>query len=161
MEKIKKMSKKNSEEVVPESKYLGDPKEEGEELMSQDDLENLQRMSVIGWDNAMACANDLWSSIHRSLLKGELVFAYKSGGTGNTGFGQIVVVQNLNHETGRRLYDDYGVGLITSGYTALLPHVPYSYLENDILEDLKKFKVESRIIDIYKQIIKTVKKIYG
>lgn len=120
------------------------------------DYEFLERNRVWGWESAMNVANDLWASIHSSLLSGDLVYAYKSTKS-NSELSQIVIVQNksLNPLTGEL---DFGVGMVTTGYTSLLPHVPYEYLENSILEDLKKYKVDKDILEIYKQIIKIYKK---
>lgn len=127
-----------------------------DDIMSDMDYEMLDRSRVWGWENAMSVANDLWASIHSSLLSGDLVFAYKET-KGNSEFSQIIVVQNknLNPMTGEL---DFGVGMVTTGYTSLLPHVPYAYLEDIILEDLKKYKVDKSILEIYKQIIKIYKK---
>ena len=127
-----------------------------DDIMSGMDYEMLDRIRVWGWENAMSVANDLWASIHSSLLSGDLVFAYKET-KGNSEFSQIIIVQNknLNPMTGEL---DFGVGMVTTGYTSLLPHVPYAYLEDIILEDLKKYKVDKSILEIYKQIIKIYKK---
>lgn len=127
-----------------------------DDIMSGMDYELLDRSRVWGWENAMSVANDLWASVHSSLLSGDLVFAYKET-KGNSEFSQIIIVQNknLNPMTGEL---DFGVGMVTTGYTSLLPHVPYEYLEDIILEDLKKYKVDKSILEIYKQIIKIYKK---
>lgn len=127
-----------------------------EKKMSQADYEFLERSRVWGWENAMNVANDLWASIHNTLLQGDLVFAYKETKS-NSELSQIVIVQNrnLNPQTGGL---DFGVGMVTTGYTSLLPHVPYAYIEDIILDDLKKYKVDKNILEIYKQIIKMYKK---
>ena len=96
--------------------------------MSEKDYEFLEKRRVWGWDNAMSVANDLWASIHSSLLAGDLVFAYKDT-TGESGLTQIVVVA-LNQPT-----EHFSVGMVTSGYTALLPHVPFNFLTSTVLGD--------------------------
>lgn len=119
--------------------------------MSQTDFEQLERMKVIGWENAMECANALWGSIHSSLLQGNLVFAYKNTKSDTNGFGQLVVVQNPNCPS------DFGIGAMYSGYTMLLPHIPLANLEEMVLDDFKKYKVESKIQNIFKAIIERYK----
>lgn len=104
------------------------------EKMSEKDYELLEKRRVWGWENAMSVANDLWASIHSSLLAGDLVFAYKDT-TGESGLTQIVIVA-FNQPT-----EHFSVGMVTSGYTALLPHVPFDYLTNTVLGDLKSIKL--------------------
>lgn len=149
------MEKKKNQPNV-EMKACMNSRSKDNTIMSEIDYETLNRSRVWGWENAMSVANDLWASIHNSLLSGDLVFAYKET-KGNSEFSQIVIVQNknLNPMTGEY---DFGVGIVTTGYTSLLPHVPYAYLEDIILEDLKKYKVDKSILEIYKQIIKIYKK---
>lgn len=118
--------------------------------MSEIDYELLEKRKVYGWENAMSVASDLWASIHSSLLAGDLVFAYKDI-IGESGLSQIVIVSN-------QLTMDFSVGMITTGYTALLPHVPLDYLTGTVLGDLKKYKVDKNIIKTYEQIIENYKK---
>lgn len=118
--------------------------------MSQTDFEQFERMRVIGWENAMECANALWGSIHSSLLQGNLVFAYKNTKS-DTGFGQVVVVQNPSCP------NDFAVGEVTSGWTALVPHIGLEQMVDLVLDDLKKFKVEAKIQNIFKAIVERYK----
>lgn len=114
--------------------------------------EEIIRQNVWGWESATAAASDIWSSIHNILLSGKLVFAYRNG-YGGSELAQLVVVRNIDQRDGK-LLDDYGIGMFTTGYSVLLPHVPYSYVEGEVTEDLKKYKVDKKIIETYKQIIK-------
>ena len=91
----------------------------------------------------------VYSSLHRTLLNGDLIFAYK--GPAGANFYQIVIVQELNW-SGKRL-DTYEVGITTHGFSALLPHVPFSYLENEVLSDLIGYKVNKEIINVYQKIL--------
>lgn len=150
MEKTRKKIQKKNIEDESQKLYIDDPK------MSKDEYDRIVEMNVIGWSSAMECANDIWSSIHSSLLSGNLVFAFKSTKSGSE-FGQIVVVQNLDRYNGNLLKDDFGIGMITTGFTMLLPHAPFKYLEEDIVEDLKKYKVDKEIIEVYKRIIEKFK----
>ena len=144
MEETKKKSTKKNN-VIGQVQIGSNRKIDGEKITNTE-FQRREEMNVIGWRNAMECANDLWSSIHSSLLSGNLVFAYKETKSGSE-FGQIVVVQNINFN------HDFAIGMITSGYTMLLPHIPYEYLETVVLEDFKKYKINQQIVEIYKQII--------
>lgn len=132
---------KTNEQIMKNTKV-----DKNDRKMSEDEFKRMQEMNIIGWNNAMDCANDIWNSIHNSLLKGNLVFAYKSTDS-KSEFGQIVVVQNVNQ------YHDFAVGVMLSTYTMLLPHVPFEYLETTVLDDFKKYKVGTNIQEIYKKVI--------
>lgn len=142
-------------------------KSEKEILCSEENKESIKckdpnpyrysKQYIYGWDNAMSVAADIWSSIHSSLLNGELVFAYKNLNS-NSELVQIVVVVNLFDKFGNKLINsDFGIGMVTSGYTSLLPHVPLDYLENQVTQDLKKYKVNKKIIDSFNEVIKNYK----
>lgn len=107
--------------------------------------------NVWGWQDSVKCAESIWSSIHSKLLEGDLVFAYRNVGI-NSDLCQFVVVKN--NKIGN---NDFAVGVITSGYTMLLPHVPIDYVETDLVEDLRKWKLEKSILNTYEQIIKGIK----
>lgn len=133
--KIKKLSGINKQKIT----------EEITETVDRNCLKN-----VLGWRDSMDCAESIWSSIHSKLLDGDLVFAYRNTG-GNSELCQFVVVRNkLNN-------NDFGVGIITSGYTMLLPHVPVEYVAVELVEDLRKWKFEKSILNTYEQIIKDIK----
>lgn len=106
--------------------------------------EKLERQSVWGWENAMAAASDIWSSIHCKLLEGNLVFALKNTTPGD--LSQLVVVRNISTR-------DFAIGVVTSGFSMLLPHVPFEYVQTQVVDDLKKYKIDKNIIETYKQII--------
>lgn len=113
------------------------------------------------WQNVDEVASALWGSIHSSLLDcSGPFFAYKSTKS-NTELVQLVVVMNFDRNSGLVIPDNFGVGMITSGFSMLLPHVPMRYLETSLHDDLVKYKVEANIIEIYEQLILEYKKIYG
>lgn len=129
------------------------------------DLEDTRRHQIVHgqWTSVDEVARDVWSGIHSSLLQGQPLFAYKSTKPGSE-LVQVVVVMNLKTAlNGERVVvdDDLAVGLITTGWTALLPHVPSSYLVNDLHADLVKYKVEKKIIETFEQIVTDYIKIYG
>ena len=113
------------------------------------------------WQNVDEVASALWRSIHSSLLDcSGPFFAYKSTKS-NTELVQLVVVMNFDRNSGLVILNDFGVGIITSGFSMLLPHVPMRYLETSLHNDLVKYKVETNIIEIYEQLILEYKNIYG
>ena len=116
-----------------------------------------ERISQIvwGWESVDKAAADVFASIHRTLLDGVPVFLYKNTTT-KSDLIQVVAVKNLNEVTGE-LTGDYGVGMITAGFSVLYPHIPLEYLESDLLADLEKYKVDKKIIDTYKNIIDALK----
>lgn len=102
-----------------------------------------------GWESINEAASDIFSSIHSSLLNGSYVFGYKNtSGSDKTQLMQVIVV--------RFDRDVFGVGAVTTGYTMLLPQVPLRYLKTVLLDDLKKWKVESEIVETFNQIIKDI-----
>lgn len=113
------------------------------------------------WQNVDEVASALWGSIHSSLLDcSGPFFAYKSTKS-NTELVQLVVVMNFDRNSGLVIPNNFGVGMITSGFSMLLPRVPMRYLETSLHDDLIKYKVETNIIEIYEQLILEYKKIYG
>ena len=103
-----------------------------------------------GWSDVNEAACDVFNSIHRNLLEGQFVFGYKNTfGPEKSQLMQVIVV--------RFSKDVFGVGVVTSGYTMLLPQVPITYLDVEFAEDLKKWKIESHILNTYKSIINKIK----
>ena len=91
---------------------------------------------IYGWSKPEEVAEEIWTSIHSILLRGELLFAYKDNNF------QIVVVKNNEI--------DYGVGImIINSYTMLVPHCPKVYMK-DIHNDLVNQKIDKKIIQEFK-----------
>ena len=111
---------------------------------------------VWGWDSVDKAAAEVFASVHRTLLEGVPVFLYKNTTT-KSDLCQVVVVRNIDEQTGK-LSDDYGMGMITAGFSVLYPHLPIEYLESDLLSDLEKYKVDKKIINTYISIINALKK---
>lgn len=110
---------------------------------------------VVGaWKTVDQVASDVWHGIHERLLyNSELVFAYRSTEPGSD-LNQIVVVRNLDRDG--QLTDLFSVGMITVGFTALVPRVPKEYLEKNVVMDMEKHKVKRDYIDTFKEIIKNI-----
>ena len=115
-----------------------------------------------GWKDTMEAASDVFSSIHANLLSGEFIFGYKNiTGVEKSDLAQIVVVRFRKGipEFGTQdcSEDMFGVGVITSGYTMLLPRVPIAYIETELVNDLTKWKLEKKILNTFKRIIADIK----
>lgn len=135
---------------------------ESNEKLTMGDIERREQL-IVGWRNADEVAASVWSSIHSKLVEGTLVFAYKATND-KTELVQLVVVRNLKRDAfgnPTSLSDDYAVGMVTKGFTMLLPNVPLTYVENDVINDMKKYKVEKDTIDLYKQVVKNFEEKYG
>lgn len=127
--------------VDQEDIMLSGCEEEGTDYNAQVD----QRIQQVcgAWKTADEAASGVWHSVHSELLKGDLVFAFKSTSPGSN-IQQLVVVKFL---------DKFSVGVIYSGYTMLLPKVPYEYLTTTLLDDLKKNKPGEDVIKAYNYIL--------
>jgi hypothetical protein len=135
---------------------------ESNEKLTMCSIERREQL-IVGWKNADEVAASVWSSIHSKLVEGTLVFAYKSTND-KIDLVQLVVVRNLRRDafgnpTG--LDNSYAVGMVTKGFTMLLPNVPLTYVENDVINDMKKYKLEKDLMDLYKQVIKNFEEKYG
>ncbi len=136
-------------EKIRESKTLG--------IQTMEENKNVEsRPYIFGWENDMKVAETVWGSIHNDLLNGNLVFAYRSSTQGSK-LGQIVIVRNIDFNTGKPL-DTFGVGYITSGYSALLPHVPLEYLKEEIASYLEDWKIDKNILGTYRAIIEDLER---
>lgn len=135
---------------------------ESNEKLTMGDIERREQL-IVGWRNADEVAASVWSSIHSKLVEGTLVFAYKSTND-KTDLVQLVVVRNLKRDAfgnPTSLDNSYAVGMVTKGFTMLLPNVPLTYVENDVINDMKKYKLEKDLIDLYKQVVKNFEEKYG
>ena len=103
---------------------------------------------VLGWNNVEEAAKEILSTVLSRLVSPETipVFLWKNTDS-NSDLQQIVVVDN-NTGSG-----DFGLGIIHAGYTMVLPHIPFSYLETDVITDMKKYKIGKDIITAYEKIL--------
>lgn len=109
------------------------------------------------WNSAEGVAADLWGSIHSNLLNNSVpFFAYKSL-TSDSSLVQIVAVEDTEYLNAYAKIGTFSVGMITSGFSALLPHVDLSYMEGQFLDDLEKYKVDKDIIKTYKKLLEDYK----
>ena len=122
-------------------------------------LAELRAVQVVNgsWSNIDEVASNLWGSIHQELLDGVPVFAYKASNN-NSELVQIVVVRYVyGGDANNNYFDDFGIGMVTTGFTALEPHIPIDQVINEVCSDLKKYKVPTEIRDRFDKIISNLK----
>ena len=142
-------------------------KKYSENTLSKEDLENISNMRIYGFEDSMAVARSIMGSIHENLLKGDLVFAYRSTAASNkTTYFQVVVVNDLEEVLDPvRGYikvptNKFSVSTITSGYSAYIPHMPIEYLE-EVIADMEDGKVDKKVIVTFKAIVEDLMKCRG
>ena len=98
-----------------------------------------KRSNIYGWDSESDVANEIYCSSFRSLLEGNLVFAYKN--PKSTGTLKLLVITKTSNS--------YMVGLIPqgNGWTYYNPSACSGYLKDVILKDLQNNKTETYIIE--------------
>lgn len=131
--------------VVPEEKTMPE--------------EKIQHMRIFGFDDSMQVAKILMGSIHENLLRGDLIFAYRSTAMSNkTSLYQVVVVNELKYGGDGIIYPTslFSISMINAGYTAYIPHMPVDYLD-EVIVDLEEGKVDKKVIDSFKSIVKNLK----
>lgn len=106
---------------------------------------------IYGWQNPDCVAYDIYSSVMSQLLRGQLIFAFCSN-TPSSDIQRLVVV--LNPPMPEIQEDTYGVGMVTAGYSMVLPMVPKSYLETTLSDDLKKYNVPKEVQKNYRAVLK-------
>ena len=119
---------------------------------------------IYGWEDSMAVANDVWRSGSFDLLKGKLLFAYRNTTDSKSNLYQIVIVQNLVRDIEGRIIKpahSFGISMITTGYSMLLPEVSLEYLEAEVLLDLQVFKVIPKALDAFKMLLNEIKRSLG
>lgn len=140
---------------------------EEKEKMEENNSTQFYQTVYGGWGSVDECAAAVWSSIHSSLLDGELIFAYKST-SGKSELQQFVLVKNLVGKSSD-VYGNiqnykktgYALGMITSGFSVLYPYLPEKYLLETGLDDLKKYKVPADVIKAYINLVNAAIKKYG
>lgn len=121
--------------------------------------EAIQMRNCWGWKDTVEAANDIYNSMHSNLLTGDFIFGYKNiSGAEKTDLIQLIVVRYRKELFGDNYPNDlYGVGVVTTGYTMMLPRVPISYLEGELTNDLVRWKLEKKVLNIFKKIIEDLK----
>ena len=124
-------------------KKISENKEkEVNKLEEQQTITPPQIYPITGWSCIEELADEVFSSIHSGLLQGNLVYALRC-----QEIPRLVITQRL--DTG-----DFMVGEVMPGWTAYYPRVPYQFLFNDILEDMKKLKLSKETIENYILVLK-------
>lgn len=100
--------------------------------------ETRQKSNVYGWSSIDNVAKEVYESQFQDLLQGILVFAYKN--PGDTGTVKFLVITKTK--------DGFRFGFISqTGWTCYYPKTTLEYLNEVILDDLKKNKTENYIIE--------------
>lgn len=128
--------------------------DENSNIVNKEERVCIEEMRIHGFQSSMEVARTLMGSIHENLLRGDLVFAYTSSrSSSKTSLYQVVVVNDLYELNGTFVKSDkYSISLITSGYSAYIPHMPIDYL-TEIAKDLEENKVDKKVIESFKKII--------
>lgn len=145
--KIEDITKEDIEKSIEKKNRVTAKKKSTE--VEDEEIENPNY--IFGWQNPDCVAYDIYGSVMGQLLQGQLVFAFCSN-TQSSDIQRLVVV--LNPPYPEIPENTYGVGMITAGYSMVLPRVPKSYLETTLTEDLKKYNVPKEVQKNYRAILK-------
>ena len=130
-----------------------------EPCVSSEELSKIRDMRIFGFEDSMQVARSLMGSINENLLRGDLIFAYRSTTPANKApLFQVVVVNDLKYGNDGRTYPTklFSVSLITAGYSAYIPHMPVDYLD-EVVGDLEEGKADKKIIENFKLIVEKIK----
>lgn len=120
-------------------------------------MANNKQIVFGSWENLENVANSLMQSIHSTLLIGSApFFAYQVAGKPK-GIIQLVIVKKM--EDDKIVPNKFSVGMITPGFTSLVPNVPLEYIEKVVLEDLKK--EDKKLAETLEDLIQDYRTEYG
>ena len=111
-------------------------------ISEEEEKKDIVPIVITGWSCIEELADEVYSSIHSGLLQGNLVYALKC-----QEFPRLVITQRLDTK-------DFMVGEIMPGWTAYYPRVPYKFLIDDILEEMKKLKLSKETVENFILILK-------
>ena len=97
--------------------------------------------NIYGYQDANEVAAEISGSIHNSLLSGYFVFAYRSSGD----LRRLVVT--------RTAQDTWMYGIVTPGWTALIPKISREGLLTMVTDEMETRKVPNNIIDDFKYFV--------
>lgn len=97
--------------------------------------------NIYGYQDTTEVASDISGSIHDSLLSGYFVFAYRGSGD----LRRLVVT--------RTSQDTWMYGIITSGWTCLVPKISREGLLTMVTDELETRKIPNNIIDDFKYFV--------
>jgi len=101
----------------------------------------VEHYNIYGYQDASEVAVDISGGIHNSLLSGYFVFAYRGSGD----LRRIVVTR-----TGQ---DTWMYGIVTSGWTALVPKINRDGLLEMCVSEMELRKISNNIIDDFKYFV--------
>lgn len=97
--------------------------------------------NIYGYRDTTDVANDISGGIHSSLLSGYFVFAYRGSGD----LRRLVVT--------RIAQDTWMYGIVTSGWTCLMPKINREGLLEMCVSEMETRKISNNIIDDFKYFI--------
>ena len=97
--------------------------------------------NIYGYQDATEVASEISESIHSSLLSGDFVFAYRGSGD----LRRVVVT--------RVAQDTWMYGIVTSGWTTLVPKISREGLLAMVGDEMETRKIPNNIIDDFKYFV--------
>ncbi len=143
-----------TEKEIKERKKLSHvrPKVEEPEIALEYKEQHKTDQIVYGWMDAMEVAKEVWKAGNLKLLEGDLIFAYKNTGT-TSNLHQIVLVRYFTVlPCGKVPTGEYGLSVVTPGYSYMLPRVGKDYLSY-LYDDMASYKLDKNILTAFRNII--------
>jgi len=143
-----------TEKEIKERKKLSHirPKLEEPEIVLEYNEQHKTDQVLYGWVDAMEVAKEVWRAGNLKLLEGDLIFAFKNTGSAST-LHQIILVRYFNNTpAGKTPTGEYGLSVVTTGYSYMLPRVNKGYLEY-LFDDLASYKLDKSILIAFRNII--------
>jgi hypothetical protein len=108
---------------------------------------------IFGWQDAMEVAKEAWKAGNLKLLEGDLIFAFKNTGI-ESALHQIMLVRYFMINPGgvKVPTGEYGLSVVTNGYSYVLPRVDKSYLTY-LYDDIASYKLDKKILTTFRNII--------
>ena len=127
-------------------------------IEASEKLENYFENSV---SDSLRTLGDKWGNVSLRMIEGDLIFIYKN--TSNTGHNDnntllgVSVFRNNQYTGPLEISGTYCVELVTTNWSTIYPSVPLTYLQIELLDLLKEFKIDEEVLTTYKQIIGDLK----
>lgn len=127
--------------------------EQGTEIFSEYKEQHKVDQIIFGWQDAMDVAKEAWKAGNLKLLEGDLIFAFKNTGV-ESALHQIMLVRYFMINTGgvKVPTGEYGLSVVTNGYSYMLPRVDKSYLTY-LYDEIASYKLDKKILMTFRNII--------
>lgn len=104
-------------------------------------MEDNKIQTVFGWESIDSLVDDVKAGEHSNLLYGSFVFAARQDGY------QIIISKRVDIDGA------WIIGIQTPTWSGFIPRAPFSYLTDQIVEDMKSFKFNKQIINNFIKIL--------